>query len=456
MNAIFTRKKEFPHYIVVEAGPTRVGKSTIMDILDGGIKPDGSRSLEPLRGDFERGEKRKYRFRGGAWPSDNERKDSIVIETEEYLEHLRKSGQAAFEYTTVDTTHVVMRNDAERTDKHIGYISDSHRGAMYFKQFFHSRNPIMFLVYTHPRIIEARLRVSDIPQAQIDARLQTFEDEFARFQQNSEEYLFLISSRSPPIDHEVYLDEIASERRRQETQHEAGRVSFLIDKYVELFKPTMNYADIHRAYVDQLAFKLVNSPLADLEARLADGGEIKIDLKGEVESYSKGRYVPREVLEALNNVEVQQYFYENGRHSILLKGFSDPFNSTSHYSPEDTILALIIQKLNEKPRELRNVKEQNYSQHSNHGFFTTLNGGLFKDGVVYSLGNQLLDDAHLSLHIGFVYSKDGQSVQVKGYTMEDIRRLERRDFFNRSGYAALPDEKPNGTSTPLHMLVSMR
>ena len=400
------------HKIII-AGPTRVGKSTTLDML------------EDIRSDIERGTKYKYRFVGGPWPDDNQKKDSLIVKSQEELDELRRSGKTAFEYATADTRHLVGNEDALRTDKHIVYISDSHYGAMRFKQFFrhlpqYSKDPITFLFYTNPDLIKTRLRSANIPDEQIEIRLKDFEKEVALFQQHSSDYLFLISVRYPPIDSSIVLDEASKEMKREEIKAEVERVALLIDNYGKIFSPGMNYECIHNTHVNTVSQELVGNNLVDLEGRLADGDIVKIDLREQIEQYRKDRYVPRETLEAVNNVVVQSYFYDNGRHSILLRGIVDPWAEPSHL-PEDIVLGLIKSKLGE-PTQERTIKNQNYSKHSDLGFFKIENGGFVKEGAVYSLGDQLVDDKHTSLHIGYLYTK-GQPIRITGYTLGDLHRL---------------------------------
>ena len=91
-------EKNYPKIII--AGPTRVGKSTTLDMLG------------TIRGDIERGTKYKYRFRGGQWQDDGQQKDSLIIKTQDEIEELRRKGKIAFEYESVDTLHLVGKKDA--------------------------------------------------------------------------------------------------------------------------------------------------------------------------------------------------------------------------------------------------------------------------------------------------------------------------------------------------------
>lgn len=396
------------HDKVIIAGPTRVGKSTALDML------------EEVNPHIERGKKYKHRFIGGPWPDDGQKKDSIIV-TEKEANQLIREGKIAFDYRTADTWHLVDLEDAVRRDRDIVYISDSHRGAMLFKQFFrhlkeYSKDPITFLFYTNPELIKNRLIASNIPDEQIRLRLQTFENEFAIFKQNSPEYLFLLSIRSPPIDRTVFLDEAARAEKRAEIMAEAHSVISLIDAYRQYFRPGVSYVDIHRAFVNEKSMKLVGSDLQDLGARLLDT-TVKIDFSSEIAQYKQARYIPKEILTALENVVVMNYSYINGRHSILLRGMVNPLNEPPQL-PEDRVLDLIRMRIGE-PTQRKVIKGQGYLPQSDFGLFKLENGGLFRDGVSYSLGDQLVDDTHVSLNIGFLYSRR-QPVRVIGYTLTDL------------------------------------
>ena len=437
------RRKDYPHKVLF-AGPHRVGKSSTLD------------RLEQLYLDrFERGTKYKWRYVGGPWPDDGEKKDSLIampqgeldalvarlqsqnpqefarirklISDEKLatMEQLRSEGKVAFEYDNeVDTRHLVGKEGALRTDKQIVYISDDHNGAMAYRQYF--TDPITILFYTSPQVIEQRSRGAHFPPEQIRARLHTFEREFALFRQNSGEYQFLMSIDTPPIDRSIVLEEAAKRQKEKEIDSVATRVVALIGEHERYWTQGMNYAAFHDTFVNHKANELTGSSLSDLEGRLRDG-PVKLELDADVEKYQKkGHYVDQDTLGALANVLVVKYFFDNGRHSLLVKGMVPPWSGNKPV-PENILLELIKERLG-IPSQRNDVLEERSTtgKSSSLGLFMLDNGGLYRDGMMYSLGDQLVDPTHSSLNVGFYYNpvKGKQNFpRVTGYTLSDMQQL---------------------------------
>ncbi|MBI2546341.1 hypothetical protein HYV81_04120 [Candidatus Woesearchaeota archaeon] len=403
---------EYPKLLI--AGPHRVGKSSTLDALE-----------ERYPTVFERGGKHKYRHLGGPWPDDNQKKDSLIVRTERELEQLRKSGKIAFEYDNgVDTINLVGRDDAERVDKRIVYISDSHNGAMAFRNHF--RDAITFLFYTTTKTIEDRLIRAKIPEEQRIKRLQAFEGEFGLFRDHSADYLIPIFT--PSIDRNIPLDPAAHEKRIKEIRATAERVVSLIEQVDKYFKQGVSYGRAHQAFIEEQVQKLTGYSLANLDSRLIDS-PIKLQFAGLIEEYRKQRHIPQEALQRLKEVEIVKYVKAedaNGRHTILFKGLV-PDGAELQFSPEDVLLDLIKMKLGE-PTERRAVRGQSYLTRSDFGLFHVGNGGQqrhVKDGLVYSMGDPMVNNTHVSLTIGFLYQRGKQSsrIAVTGYSMADLQRF---------------------------------
>ena len=410
-------EEKIGHHVIDISGPTRLGKSTIGDIV------------EQTRGDIERGLKYKHRLIGKSWPEDNKKKSSMLAPRKQ-LDEWEKIGKVPFQYNTVDTIHAPDTEDMLRPGKHRLYTSDSHTGTMKFKQYLstlpqYDRDPLTFLFYTSPEIIEARLKNSrTMSDAQIQARLRTFEPERAHFLQNTAEYLFLMNIKHPPIERTMFLDTVARQQKVKELSEEAARASSLIDEYLRIFPKEKRYGDIHRFYLDERVQRLLGIKIGDLTGRLGDE-PIDVDLTQELEAYSKGRHVPREIQRAVTSegsVKAVKYGFENRRHTILLEGFVRPDDSEPDEFPEDVVLDLIAMRLG-VPIERQTIKGQTHSKRSDLGLFKLLfNGGWVKSGALYSLGEPAVDGVHDALHIGFVYPQAQlqffyrQPIQMIGYS----------------------------------------
>ncbi len=412
---------------VLIAGPTRVGKSTRLDSLE-----------EHHPDQFERGEKYKYRRVGGPWTSDDKKKDSKVLRTEEEGKQLMADGKIAFDYEGVDTWHLVGLKDSQRTDKHIVYLSDTNTGARAFRQYFNG-HIIPFLFYTSPVLIESRLkdaqRYASIPDEQIAKRLNKFEEEFAAFERNAEHYLFPIHIKWPPIDCNIVLPEGLKDKEVKEVKADVHRIVSLVNIHHKYHKSGINVEEFHDAYSNDISGLLVGNDLPTLRAKLenwksttdGNGGlrndrAVVIDLTNELNRYK--RPISDEVKGVVRKVKVVDYTKFNGRHTIALEGLVNPYSPRVGASPEDVVLDLIEAKIGQ-PTQRRLVRNEAFEHDSYFGLVTADNA-LLRDGAHYSLGDPLRTvPKHPSISIIFLYSQGGK-VNIRGHSLDEILGLPQR------------------------------
>lgn len=404
---------EQPKVPVIIAGPHRVAKSETLDMLE-----------ELYFELYERGTKHKYRI-GGPWPTDGQKKDSLILKTEKEGQKLIKEGRIIFDYRGPDTWHLVDLEDALRTDKFIVYISDVHDGFMKGKQFFESKNinPITFLFYTHPVLIETRLKHANIPDVQIAERLREFKKDFTVFRDNVEEYLFPIKIEWPVINSDIVLNEASTEKQRKEVEGYVNKLVQLVKDY-SIYLPQSrdgDYMGVHHAYINDLSRKLVSDlNLGELKVRLSDKKRVEINLQKELKEYTKSKTpLPMEIKEKVKTVEIIRYQKANGRYSLWLNALVEPYDTMSYdIDPEDVVLDLIEMKLG-KPTKRKQMKDQGFEKKSNFGQ-VNVGGAVLRDGALYSLGDPLITDyTHPPLVIGFL-STNGSPISMYGFTAEQI------------------------------------
>jgi len=402
---------------IIISGPHRVAKSSTLDMLE-----------EAYPELFERGTKSKYRV-DGPWPTDDQKKDSLILKTIEDGEKLIHEGKSELDYWGPDTWHVVHSKDALRTDKSMVYLTDVFEGSMKFKQFFtmrDSKEPITYLFYTHPKLIETRLKHADFKEEQISKRLREFKNEFAIFRENAAEYLFLMEIKWPPINSNIVLDDTAKEKERTEVRGYTDRLVKLVKAYAE-YSPRSrdgDYLGIHHAYINDLSSKLVNSDLEALKVNLQNQEPVVINLEKELTQYLNSRPLPNKIQDMVRNVKVLRYQKANGRYSLWLEALVKPFDSEDYdIDPEDVVLDLLRIKLGE-PTKRKIMKDQNFSKKS-HFALVNVEGAVLRDATFYSLGTPLITDhTHPPLVIGFLSCKDKQPYSMNGFTGEQINIMQ--------------------------------
>jgi|TARA_Y100000310_G_scaffold53001_1_gene48634 hypothetical protein len=359
---------EYPKIIIV--GPPRTGKSSILD------------ALESLDKRIVRGEKYKLRKNYEYWSEDGKQKDSLPILSEQQLSELRNSGRIAFEYRSVDTRHFVTREDAERTDVYVTYISDSNDGAQAFRHHF--RNSIIFYLYNKPSVISHRLIRSNLPEEQIKDRLAFYKAEFALFTQNSQYFHFPFATRDRYYSGLDYSYEEIKQRIQEDVNEDARRMLSLMDFYHKYHMPGISVADLHNAYIEYQIRKLTNVALRDLIVILHNKKSIPIDLEPELTENCES--LPDHFKSQVKNPKVIGYSYENGRHTIFLEGLIIPGVAPHTSVIEDIVLRSITQRLG-KPTARRNLDEHaGFYNQSDYGLINVYNA-LLRDGLFYSLGD---------------------------------------------------------------------
>lgn len=422
LRKIFSKGDQINYPPIVISGPHRVAKSSTLDRLE-----------EAYPGLFERGTKSKYRV-DGPWPTDGQKKDSLVLRTIEEGEKLIREGKSALDYHGPDTWHVVHSKDAMRTDKSMVYIADVFEGSMKFKQFFtviNSKEPITYLFYTHPKLIETRLKHADFKEEQISKRLREFKNEFAIFRENAAEYLFLMEIKWPPINSNIVLDYAAKEKERTEIRGYTDRLVKLVKAYAD-YSPCSrdgDYLGIHHAYINDLSSKLVNSDLEALKVNLQNQEPVFIDLEEELNQYLNSKPLPNKIKDMVKKVEIVRYQKANGRYSLWLDALVKPFDRKDpdigdyDLDPEDVVLDLLKIKLGE-PTKRKIMKDQNFSKKSHFGL-VNVEGTVLRDGTLYSLGDPLITDhTHPPLVIGFLSKNGKQPHYMNGFTGEQINIMQ--------------------------------
>lgn len=405
------------YHVIGVGGPTRGGKSTTVDSVESQTSARKSRIV--------RGRKFKLLFtkEDHPWPEDKKRKVTYLTDSEE-LDKFRKESRLAIEWRAPTRIHAIDSKDLIVQGEHRIYTMDQHEAVMKLREHLrthpnYGRDPVTFLFYTSPDVIEYRLRTStSMSESDIAQRLAQFNQALAVFDANTANYLFLLNIRHPPIEKSRFLGETAKQDKLREMTFEAGRIISLFDHYVELATQGATYADIHQKYINGLVQRLLGVNIDDITGKIADEqGQLNFK-EDEIKNYTT--HIPESMKSALRDARVVHYKYDNGRHSLLLEGIIQQDQTEPDQVPEDVILDLIEMRLG-KPTLRREIKGQDHSRRSDLGLIKAVNGGLhLRSGLLYSLGEPEIDGVHDALHIGFAYKRNGQPVQVTGYSASEV------------------------------------
>jgi hypothetical protein len=418
------------HYILIFGGATQTGKSTRADYL-----------VAREEHDFVYGPKGKIRPRGVKKEGDNKRPDSIPL-TPQKLQTLHEQGfvLSGAEYSHGNTQYIPLMVFPEKgysaipENHHVIYVSLTHEGAMRTKEALVEYNPLTFLLYTRLETLRKRLDVSRMSETEKATRLREYTNDFAQFRVRTDDYLFLFHVKSPPIPEDLYLDESAKLRASSEVRKDSDSIVELISKCTKLIQASMTYSDVHRAYVEEQVKALFGVNLDNFSRILNSGTEIKLDVARQMQAHiNSGNFLSDPEKDYLLNLRPLGLITANGRHTLLIQGFGDPYHTNDHMPLENILMQFVTLKLNEEPTVLESVRDQDPSTESNLGLVKVVNDALLKDGLTYSLGNtHLVDNTHPSLNLVFVYpQKDGMQVAdlrraVVGMDSLEVKNLEDR------------------------------
>lgn len=401
-------QEEHPKIALV--GPPRVGKSSRVDAIE---------SLTDLG--IERGKKYKYRP-GGQWKDDGSKKDSIPVRNAKKLQKLRSSGNVVFEYSSVDTVHLVDKTDAKRTDKPLMYISDTYNGVQAYN--IHFPNLVTYFLYTTPQIIEERLKRANIPRSQIRARLSFFMQELSLFMQHAAEFHFPIFTRQREFYPPAVSQQDIEKLNEGEIYKDAQRMLVLLGQYKNYWKQGMTVPQFHEAYVKDQIRNLLEIEESDLEARIKTSGlmdyfknPLVLDLNRELREY-KGN-VPAQLAQKGGRLRVMGYFKGNGRYAVFLEGLVEPWNPGDS-RPEEIVLDLIGDRIGQ-PAIREQLSGRGFENFSNLGMLHVKNA-LIRDGARYSLGDPIpMISAHSSLVIVFLY-KNGKQAEPRSLNLQEVEQ----------------------------------
>jgi hypothetical protein len=263
--------------------------------------------------------------------------------------------------------------------------------------------PLTFLLYTRLETLRKRLDASRMTESEKVRRLQDYASDFAQFMARTDDYLFLFHVKSPTIPEDLYRDESAKHRAQAEVQRDVERIVGLISRFRALFKPGMGYSDVHQAFVEGQIRKLFNTNLDNLGRMLNSDAEVRLDVGEQTRIHLEGGNFLSELEKRyLAEVRPVGLITANGRYTLLLRGFEEPWRgSTNGHKPlEEILLDFIVNKVGEQPTIREAIKSQPPNTESNLGLVKVVRDASLRDGLTYSLGNtHLVDNTHPSLSI---------------------------------------------------------
>jgi len=416
-------------YVVILAGPTRIGKTSRADSL-------------AERVDYKYGPKGKLRPEGVTKEGDGTRPDSIHIKNQKDLEKLRSQGVVLAEYNHEGTTYAILREYYDRKrgilctsvpeNNHVMYVALNHDGAMKTREALLEYNPIPILLYTSLDVLRQRLEASNMPEQEKSIRLQTYARDFAQFKVNTQDYLFLRHVKDPFMPDEFYLDDSARQKAKTEIARGAQGIVDLIDRFNKIFRPPMSYLDVHSAFINEQVKGLFNTDLDNLGRMLGEGARVILDVNQQVNGFlGSNNYLSSTQQEELTNVQAVRLINANGRYTLFLKGLEDPWkHNNGHKSLEDLLLEFVVQKIGE-PTQKISVKEQPLNTISTYGLVKVLSDVHIKQIATFSLGHtDLVDQTHPSLTLAFLYPQNGDvdlsRVPIIGLDSTEVQDLENR------------------------------
>lgn len=447
-------RESYPALII--GASEKLGKTSITDRLTGDINVNDDTIRDNARL-FYLGEKFRVITTGETRPDHQregrERRDSKRI-TDEQLLQFRRQGLILpeSEYDAGGIHNALGIGDARKTDVYVVYNSANDYGVERMANALSAigRESIKVMLVSTPEIVGARLNSSNLPRDLKSLRLGTFRSNLNDLVANAGRYDFTMFVHEPPIAP-------AYERAQEDVlRREFDKLAVRVMGLIGFWQPRRSPSEMHRAYVMDKLQTLTGLEEDELATRVANANEYRYEhgngrpandspdeyrpvLLPFPDSLKSTKRRPLEIERLARNVQVLEYVFTNGRHTVVLQGPMFPGNGPSTEA-EALILELIAKRIGEpaqvgyEPGVISRL-----SDGSQFGLFSAERAQL-RDGVMYSLGDPLpTNPDHRALGIVFAYYVGPEKPRFIGYPTDKVRSIGEK-------FVPLRPAAPNTTS----------